>query len=48
MRCAKRKSTREEIYRRLLMAKDFMHDNFQASPTINMIAAEAWLDKVHF
>jgi len=46
--CAKRKSTREEIYRRLLMAKDFMHDNFPASPTIDTIAAEACLDKFHF
>jgi len=45
---AKRKSTREELYRRLLMAKDFIDDNFKASPTIDMIAAEACLDKFHF
>ena len=45
---AKRKSTREELYRRLLMAKDFIHDNFKASPTIDTIAAEACLDKFHF
>lgn len=46
--CAKRKSTKEEIYRRLLVAKEFMHNNFNTSPTIDMIASEACLDKFHF
>ena len=46
--CAKRKSTSEELYRRLLIAKDFIHDNFQRSPTIDRIATEACLDKFHF
>jgi AraC family transcriptional regulator len=45
---AKRKSTREEIYRRLVVAKIFMHDNFADSPTVAEIAAEACLDKFHF
>lgn len=45
---AKKKSTREELYRRLLTAKLFMHDNFAASLTIDVIAAEACLDKFHF
>jgi AraC family transcriptional regulator len=45
---AKRKATREEIYRRLVLAQDFMHDNFNISPTINRIASEACLDKFHF
>jgi AraC family transcriptional regulator len=45
---AKRKSTKEEIYRRLLTAKIFIHDNFNGSPTIEDIASEACLDKFHF
>jgi AraC family transcriptional regulator len=45
---AKRKSTREEIYRRLLLAKTFIHENYTASPTVDKIAAEACLDKFHF
>jgi AraC family transcriptional regulator len=45
---SKRKSTREEIYRRLLLAKLFMHDNFTGTPTIEEIALEACLDKFHF
>ena len=45
---AKKKSTKEEIYRRLLMAKIFMHDGFTRSLSIDEIAAEACLDKFHF
>jgi len=30
------------------MAKIFMHDNFTGSPTIDIIASEACLDKFHF
>jgi AraC family transcriptional regulator len=45
---AKRKSTREEIYRRLLTAKIFIHDHISGMPTIAEIAAEACLDKFHF
>jgi AraC family transcriptional regulator len=45
---AKRKSTKEEIYTRLLTAKIFMHDSFSSSPTIDEIASVACLDKFHF
>lgn len=45
---AKRKSTREEIYRRLLMAKIFMHDRFTSPLSIDEMASEACLDKFHF
>lgn len=45
---AKRKSTKEEIFRRILNAKIYMHDNFNTSLTIDAIAAEACLDKFHF
>jgi AraC-like DNA-binding protein len=45
---AKRKSTKEEIYRRLITAKIFMHDSFSSSPTIDEIASVACLDKFHF
>jgi AraC family transcriptional regulator len=45
---AKRKSTREEIYKRLLAARLFMNDHFADSPPIDRVAAEACLDKFHF
>jgi len=44
----KRKSTKEEIYKRLLAAKIFMHEHYTVSPTIDAIASEACLDKFHF
>ena len=45
---AKRKSTREEIYKRLLLAKLYMHDNFNIPLTVDAIAKEACLNKFHF
>jgi AraC-like DNA-binding protein len=44
-----KKSTREELYRRLFMAKDFMEDNATAlSLSLEDIAAYACMNKFHF
>jgi AraC family transcriptional regulator len=45
---AKRKGTREEIYRRLFIAKMFIHDNFRSPVTLGDMAREACLNKFHF
>lgn len=44
----RRKSTSEEIYRRLFAAELFMRDNFCQPLTIDEIAREACLSKFHF
>lgn len=45
---AVRNSTREELYRRILMGKAYIHDNFNRPITIAEIANEACLNKFHF
>lgn len=43
-----RRSTREELYRRLCRARDFMHDRASAPLTVEEMAAEACLSPFHF
>jgi AraC family transcriptional regulator len=45
---SKRKSTREELYRRLLQAELFMRDNVAEPITIDAIAKAACMNKFHF
>ena len=45
---ARRKSTSEEIYRRLFVAELFMRNNFGQPLTVDMIAREACMSKFHF
>ena len=45
---ATKRSTREELYRRLAVARSFMLDNIAQPLSIEQIAAEACLDKFHF
>ena len=45
---AVKKSTREELYRRLFLAKQFMADNVREKLTIDIIAKEICLNKFHF
>jgi len=45
---AVKKSTREELYRRLFLAKEFMHDNAFENLTVSQVAGEVCLDKFHF
>ncbi len=45
---AVKKSTQEELYRRLFLAKEFMHDNVFVNLTIEEIAQEVCLNKFHF
>jgi AraC family transcriptional regulator len=45
---AKKKSTREELYRRIIQARIFMEANLSSKVTIDDIAGEACLNKFHF
>ena len=45
---SKRRTTREELCKRLLNAKLFMQDNFNSPLSIDSIAKEACLNKFHF
>jgi AraC family transcriptional regulator len=45
---AKRKSTREELYRRLFLAEQFMRDNYCQPLSIDEMASEACMNKFHF
>jgi AraC family transcriptional regulator len=45
---ARRKSTREEVYRRLFLAELYMRDNLCDPITIDEIAREAYMNKYHF
>jgi AraC family transcriptional regulator len=45
---SKRKSTREELYRRLLQAELFMRDNIAEPVTLDDIAKAACMNKFHF
>jgi len=45
---AKKKSTREELYRRVLIARMYMEDNLSSPLSIEHIAKEACLNKFHF
>lgn len=45
---AKKPATQAELYRRLMIARDFINDHFNRSPTIGQMAAAACLDKFHF
>jgi AraC-like DNA-binding protein len=44
----KKKSTREELYRRIFLARIFMQDNLRLPLTVGQIAKEACLNKFHF
>tara|TARA_R100000935_G_C2829515_1_gene164235 strand:- start:1277 stop:2128 length:852 start_codon:yes stop_codon:yes gene_type:complete len=43
-----KKSTQEELYRRIATAKDFMVDNFRQNIVLDDLAQEASLSKFHF
>jgi len=45
---ATRRSTREELYRRLAMSREFMLDNIGHQLSLEQIAKEACLNKFHF
>jgi AraC family transcriptional regulator len=45
---AAKRSTKEELYRRLIAARDFMNDNRMENMTIEEIAQQACLNKFHF
>ncbi|WP_143304559.1 helix-turn-helix transcriptional regulator [Chitinophaga vietnamensis] len=45
---AVKRSTREELYRRLILARDFMNDNVMENISIAEIAQQACLNKFHF
>jgi AraC-like DNA-binding protein len=45
---AVKKSTREELYRRLFLAKELIHDNVCENLTLEQIAKAVCLDKFHF
>jgi len=45
---ASRRTTKEELYRRLVIARAFMLDNITQPLSIDQIAAEACLNKFHF
>lgn len=42
-----KKSTREELYRRILNAKDYIHDNLHLPINLDMLALETGLSKFH-
>lgn len=44
---ASQASTREELYRRLCIARDYIHDNFRREITLDGIARKALLSKYH-
>ena len=43
-----KKTTKEELYRRVAIAKDFVEDNFTEKINLDDIAQEAFLSKYHF
>ena len=45
---ATKRTTKEELYRRLAVAKEFMQDNVSQNLTIEQIAGEVCLNKFHF
>ncbi len=45
---AKKKSTREELYRRLITAREYIHDNFTQAVSIPELAQMANLSEFHF
>ena len=45
---ATKRSTKEELYRRLAVAKEIMQDNVSQNLTIEQIAGEVCLNKFHF
>jgi len=45
---SEKRSTREELYRRLLLAVDFMHNNYDKKIAVRDIAAAAFLSEYHF
>jgi AraC family transcriptional regulator len=45
---AVKKSTREELYKRLVLAKELIHDNVCENLTVEQIAKEVCLNKFHF
>lgn len=45
---ATKRSTKEELYRRLVTAREFMQDNVAQNLTIEQIAGEVCLNKFHF
>ena len=45
---AQKQATREELYRRLLMAKEYMHDNVSEPSHLSDVAAVACLSEYHF
>lgn len=45
---AVKRSTKEELYRRLILARDFMNDNIMEDISLEEIAQQACLNKFHF
>jgi len=45
---AAKRSTKEELYRRLVLARDFMNDHLTEKLTVEEIAQQACLNKFHF
>lgn len=43
-----RKATKEELYRRIATARDFVEDNFTQKISLDDLAQEAFLSKYHF
>ncbi|MFN0173148.1 MAG: AraC family transcriptional regulator [Saprospiraceae bacterium] len=45
---ARTRTTREELFRRVLNAKEFMHDSWQSDLSLNTVAQQACLSPYHF
>jgi AraC family transcriptional regulator len=45
---SRRKTTREELYRRLLLARDYLHDHYQESVSLHDLARVACLSEYYF
>jgi AraC-like DNA-binding protein len=45
---ARKKATTEELYRRLLLARDFIHDHYNLTIRLATLAATANLSEYHF
>ncbi len=45
---AQKQATRDELYRRLLLAKEYMHDNVSEPSSLSDVAAVACLSEYHF
>jgi AraC family transcriptional regulator len=43
-----KKTTREELYRRLVLAKELMHDDLSSQLTLEQISSAVFLSKFHF